>query len=106
MAAVDPPIIRSVARNANFLPVRSEALQQAKNHEHDRSGNTDAIVAWQESNGRRRPAHYQKRREECELPAGQITNASKNERAEWPHGEADRERRQRFQEARGRVSAG
>ncbi len=86
-------MLSDVHGGATVFSSQGESLQQAKNHEHDRRGNSDAIITGQESNRCCGATHDQKRREKRELPPRPIANPSKHQRAEWPNGEADREGR-------------
>lgn len=95
-----------VHSGAAILAPEGESLQESKNYEDDRSRDSDPIVAGKKPDRRRGSTHDEERRQKREFPAGEVANASKDERAEWTNREADRERREGLEKTRGRISAG
>jgi hypothetical protein len=82
-----------------------EALNEAQRDQDDRRGDSRTRIGRQQADQEGAQAHQSHRHQEGVLPADQVTDAAKQQRAERADRKSGREREQREDESRGRVDA-
>ena len=94
-------VLGDVHRRASVLSTKRKALEQTQDDEDDWCSQPDFRITWQESDGRRRAAHYQQGREKREFSSDEVADTAEHQRTERSNRKSDSESRQGLKEGSG-----